>query len=89
MKQIGISEEAAQLLVDQKVTLSEIFEKTDQLIKGEKTYLSLLDTQKKRLMFFDTSINRRRAMQIDLQKVEAQRIRALGEFNSKQEIYNH
>ena len=88
MEQIGISEEAAQLLVDQKDTLTDIFEKTDQLIRSEKTYLSLLDTQKKRLMFFDTSINRRRAAMLDIEKVEAQRVRAQAELASKQEIYN-
>lgn len=85
---LGLNKEAATAIANQTTELSNVFKLTDDLIRGEKTYLSLLDTQKKRLMFFDTSINRRRAMQLDIQKIEAQRIRALGEFESKQEIYN-
>lgn len=87
-QRLGLNKESAEAIANQTEELSNVFEKTDELIRKEKAYLSLLDTQKKRLMFFDTSINRRRAALLDIEKVEAQRIRALGEFNSKQEIYN-
>jgi len=86
--QLGLTNEAANALVNQKEILTEVFEKTDALIKGEKSYLSILDSQKKRLMFFDTSINRRRAGLLEIQKVDAQRMRAQGELNATQEIYN-
>ena len=87
-EQLGLEKKVAEQVLAQADILSNIFEKTDELIRKEKQYLSLLDSQKKRVMFFNTALTRRTSKEIELQKVTAQRTRALGEFKSFEELFS-
>lgn len=87
-KRLGLSEAAAEALANQLSELTNVFLKTDELLRKEKQYLSVLDTQKKRMMFFDTALTRRKSKELDLEKITAQRLRAEGELEAKREIHN-
>lgn len=87
-KRLGLSEEAAAALANQLGTLTNIFETTDELLRKEKQYLSILDTQKARMMFFDTALTRRKSKELDLEKITAQRLRAEGELEAKRQIHS-